>query len=150
MESFENQDERIQSRSKILSEKIEVLRKEGAEIVVLLMDSQQLLDVQIIEQDLINVDYAIFSISDTGYFDKPGEDTKDSVTYLGKRKAPVYLCPYIPKDYTPVLQIDLEFVKGEDGKKVIKQSHKMVKITKDTPEDPKIKEMVDEFAFQLP
>ena len=133
-----------------MSEQITSMREEGAEIVVFLMCSQQLIDVQIIEQDLIDIDFAILSISDTSYFDKPGEDTKDSVTYLGKRKTPVYLCPYIPKDYTPVLQIDIEFVEGKDGKNVINQSHKMVKITKDTAEEPKIKEMVNEFTSQLP
>ena len=140
----------LSSRASMLSRRIKKIRDAGAEIVVLLLDRKQFLDTTFIEKGLVEIDFAIRSISEKSYFNKNGSETQKWVTNLSKTKTPLYLYPYLSRGLIPVLQIDIEFVKGKDGKTVLKQSHEMIKITQDTPEDPKIKEMIDEFASQLP
>ncbi|MCD4658283.1 MAG: hypothetical protein K8S87_12180, partial [Planctomycetes bacterium] len=129
----------------ILAERIRQMRADGTVIIVFVVDSEDIKDMRLIFEDNLAVDIAI--IPQTM---KPEvNDSKFRIDF-SKLKTKVYFYPTYETENLPVLQIDIEFVKGEDGKTVLKQSHEMIKITKDTPKDPKIKEMVDEFASQLP
>ena len=131
----------------ILTERTRQIREEGAEIIIFLVGSKDKDDVSVIKQDLLDVDIALLSLNEK----IPENYDKSKFNFdFSKLKTKVYFYSTYETENTTILQIDLEFVEGKDGKNVIKQSHKMVKITKDTAEDPKIKKIVDEFASQLP